>query len=154
MRTRTLEIGVGAFMLVGALALVMMAIQVSGLSPKSTGSTYELLAYFNNAGALKTRAKIAMAGVTIGQVKAVELDKETYTAMVVMSIDQKVDNIPIDSTASIVTAGLLGEQYISVSIGGDEAYLRDGERFEETQSALILEELIGKFLLGAVGKSE
>lgn len=154
MRTRTLEIGVGAFMLVGALALVMMAIQVSGLSPKSTGSTYELLAYFNNAGALKTRAKIAMAGVTIGQVKAVELDKETYTAMVVMSIDQKVDNIPIDSTASIVTAGLLGEQYISVSIGGDEAYLRDGERFEDTQSALILEELIGKFLLGAVGKSE
>lgn len=154
MRTRTLEIGVGAFMLVGALALVMMAIQVSGLSPKSTGSTYELLAYFNNAGALKTRAKIAMAGVTIGQVKAVELDKETYTAMVVMAIDQKVDNIPIDSTASIVTAGLLGEQYISVSIGGDEAYLRDGERFEDTQSALILEELIGKFLLGAVGKSE
>ena len=154
MRTRTLEIGVGAFMLVGALALVMMAIQVSGLSPKSTGSTYELLAYFNNAGALKTRAKIAMAGVTIGQVKAVELDKETYTAMVVMAIDQKVDNIPIDSTASIVTAGLLGEQYISVSIGGDEEYLRDGERFEDTQSALILEELIGKFLLGAVGKSE
>ena len=95
-----------------------------------------------------------MAGVTIGQVKAVELDKETYTARVIMAIDQKVDNIPIDSTASIVTAGLLGEQYISVSIGGDEAFLRDGERFEDTQSALILEELIGRFLLGAVSKSE
>ena len=154
MRTRTLEISVGAFMLAGVLALVMMALQVSGLSLKSTASTYELLAYFNNAGALKTRAKISMAGVTIGQVKAVELDKETYTAKVIMAIDQKVDNIPIDSTASIVTAGLLGEQYISVSIGGDEAYLRDGERFEDTQSALILEELIGKFLLGAVSKSE
>ena len=154
MRTRTLEISVGAFMLAGVLALAVMAIKVSGLSPKSTGSTYELIAYFNNAGALRVRAKIAMAGVTIGQVKTVELDKETYTAKVVMAIDQKVDNIPIDSTASIVTAGLLGEQYISISIGGDEAYLRDGERFEDTQSALILEELIGKFLLGAASKSE
>ena len=154
MRTRTLEISVGAFMLAGVLALAVMAIKVSGLSPQSTGSTYELIAYFNNAGALRVRAKIAMAGVTIGQVKAVELDKETYTAKVVMAIDQKVDNIPIDSTASIVTAGLLGEQYISISIGGDEAYLRDGERFEDTQSALILEELIGKFLLGAASKSE
>lgn len=154
MRTRTLEISVGAFMLAGVLALVMMALQVSGLSLKSTASTYELLAYFTNAGALKTRAKISMAGVTIGQVKAVELDKETYTARVILAIDQNVDNIPIDSTASIVTAGLLGEQYISISIGGDEAYLRDGERFEDTQSALILEELIGKFLLGAASKSE
>ena len=154
MRTRTLEISVGTFMLVGVLALAMMAIKVSGLSPKSTGNTYELMAYFNNVGALRVRAKIAMAGVTIGQVKTVELDKETYAAKVVMAIEQKVDNIPIDSTASIVTAGLLGEQYISISIGGDEEYLRDGERFEDTQSALILEELIGKFLLGAASKSE
>ncbi len=153
MRTRTLEIGVGAFMLLGMLALVIMAIQVSGLSLKSAGKTYELLAYFDNVGSLRPRAKIAMAGVTIGQVKAVDLDKDTYTAKVVMAINQQVDNIPIDSTASIVTAGLLGEQYISISIGGDEAFLREGERFEDTQSALILEELIGKFLLGAVRQS-
>lgn len=154
MRTRTLEIGVGAFMLLGMLALAIMAIQVSGLSPKSADRTYELLAYFDNVGSLRPRAKIAMAGVTIGQVKTVELDKDTYTAKVVMAIDQQVDNIPIDSTASIVTAGLLGEQYISISIGGDEAFLREGERFEDTQSALILEELIGKFLLGAARQSE
>ncbi|MBO9484423.1 MULTISPECIES: outer membrane lipid asymmetry maintenance protein MlaD [Gammaproteobacteria] len=154
MRIRTLEISVGAFMLAGMLALVLLAVKVSGLSLKAGGETYELNAYFDNIGALKPRSKISMAGVTIGKVKSVELDKETYMARVVMDIDQQIDNIPIDSTASIVTAGLLGEQYISISIGGDEAFLRDGERFEDTQSALIIEELIGKFLLGTVNKSE
>ncbi len=154
MRMRTVEISVGAFMLAGMLALVAMAVKVSGLSLKSGGETYELHAYFDNTGALKPRSKISMAGVTVGKVKNIELDKTTYMAKVVMDIDQRIDNIPIDSTASIVTAGLLGEQYISISIGGDEAYLRDGERFEDTQSALILEELIGKFLLGTVNKGE
>ncbi|MFK0573033.1 outer membrane lipid asymmetry maintenance protein MlaD [Endozoicomonas sp.] len=154
MRMRTLEISVGAFMLAGVLALVAMAIKVSGLSPKSGGETYELHAYFDNAGSLKSRSKISMAGVTIGKVEKVTLDKNTYMAKVVMDIDQRIDNIPIDSTAAIVTAGLLGEQYISISIGGDEEYLRNGERFEDTQSALILEELIGKFLLGTVNKGE
>ncbi|WP_066014483.1 outer membrane lipid asymmetry maintenance protein MlaD [Endozoicomonas atrinae] len=154
MRMRTVEISVGAFMLAGMLALVALAVKVSGLSLKSGGETYELNAYFDNTGALKPRSKISMAGVTIGKVKEIELDKETYMARVVMDIDQRINNIPIDSTASIVTAGLLGEQYISISIGGDIEYLRDGERFEDTQSALILEELIGKFLLGTVNKGE
>lgn len=154
MRMRTLEISVGAFMLAGVLALVVLAVKVSGLSPGSGGETYELNAYFDNTGALKPRSRISMAGVTIGKVKSIELDKVTYMARVVMDIDQQIDNIPIDSTASIVTAGLLGEQYISISIGGDEAFLRDGERFEDTQSALIIEELIGKFLLGTVNKSQ
>lgn len=154
MRMRTLEISVGAFMLAGMLALVALAVKVSGLSLDTGGETYELSAYFDNTGALKPRSRISMAGVTIGKVRSIELDKVTYMARVVMDIDEQIDNIPIDSTASIVTAGLLGEQYISISIGGDEAFLRDGERFEDTQSALILEELIGKFLLGAVNKSE
>ena len=154
MRMRTVEISVGAFMLAGMLALVAMAVKVSGLSVKSGNETYQLVAYFDNTGSLKPRSKISMAGVTIGKVKAVVLDKQTYMAKVVMDIDSKVDNIPVDSTAAIVTAGLLGEQFISISVGGEETYLHSGDRFEDTQSALILEELIGKFLLGSVGNDK
>ncbi|MGB0361066.1 MAG: outer membrane lipid asymmetry maintenance protein MlaD [Endozoicomonas sp.] len=154
MQIRAVEISVGAFMLAGMLALVAMAVKVSGLTMKASGKTYELNAYFDNIGSLKPRAKISMAGVTIGKIKRVELDPQTYMAKVVMGIDREIVNIPIDSTAAIVTAGLLGEQFISISIGGEDIYLQDGESFEDTQSALILEELIGKFLLSSVGKSE
>lgn len=154
MRMRTVEISVGAFMLAGMLALVALAVKVSGLSLNSNQVTYELHAFFDNAGSLKPRSKISMAGVTIGKVKGIRLDKQTYMAEVVMEINRHVDNIPVDSTAAIVTAGLLGEKYISISIGGDEAFLRDGDRFEDTQSAVILEDLIGKFLLGSVNKDE
>lgn len=152
MRMRTVEISVGAFMLAGMLALMALAFKVSGLSLKSAQETYELHALFDNAGALKARSKVAMAGVTVGRVKEIRLDKHTYMAEVVMDIDENIDNIPLDSTASIVTAGLLGEKYISISIGGDEDYLQDGDRFEDTQSAVILEDLIGKFLLNSVNK--
>lgn len=154
MRMRMVEVSVGVFMLAGILALVIMAVKVSGLSLKGSGETYELHAYFDNTGALKPRSKVSMAGVTVGKVKKIELDKNTYMANVMMDIDQRIDNIPIDSTATIVTAGVLGEQYISISIGGDDAYLRDGDCFEDTQSALILEKLIGKFLLGTVNKGK
>ena len=152
MRMRTVEISVGAFMLAGMLAFVALAIKVSGLSLTQTKSMYELHAVFDNTGSLKKRSKVAMAGVTIGKVTGIYLDKYTYSANVVMEIDKNIDNIPLDSTASIVTAGLLGEKYISISIGGDEEFLRDGDRFDDTQSAVILEDLIGKFLLGTVNK--
>ena len=154
MRMRTVEISVGAFMLAGMLALVALAIKVSGLSLTHHQQTYELHAMFENTGSLKKRSKVAMAGVTIGKVTDVHLDKNTYAATVTMEIDKDVDNIPLDSTASIVTAGLLGEKYVSISIGGDEEYLREGDRFEDTQSAVILEDLIGKFLLGTVNKGK
>ena len=154
MRMRTVEISVGAFMLAGILALMALALKVSGLSIKDAQDTYELHALFDNAGALKPRSKVSMAGVTIGRVKEIRLDKTTYMAEVVMDINQNIDNIPLDSTASIVTAGLLGEKYISISIGGDMEYLRAGDRFEDTQSAIILEDLIGRFLLGSVNKSD
>lgn len=153
MRMRTVEISVGAFMLAGMLALVALAVKVSGLSPTQAAATYELHAMFGNIGTLKKRSKVALAGVTVGKVTDIELDKHTYEATVTMEIDKHIDNIPLDSTASIVTAGLLGEKYISISIGGDEEFLRDGDRFEDTQSAVILEDLIGKFLLGTVNKS-
>ncbi|WP_062263525.1 outer membrane lipid asymmetry maintenance protein MlaD [Endozoicomonas arenosclerae] len=150
MRMRTVEISVGGFMLAGMLALVVLALKVSGLSLESGKQTYSVTGMFDNTGTLKPRAKVALAGVIIGRVTKVELDKQTYMAKVEMEIDSNVDNIPIDSTASIVTAGLLGEKYIGISIGGDIDYIKDGGRFEDTQSAVILEELIGKFLLGSV----
>ena len=154
MRMKTVEISVGGFMIAGVLALMVLALKVSGLSLSADHQTYEVHAMFDNTGALKPRAKVAMAGVIIGKVTKVSLDKDTYMARVDMEIDAGVDNIPVDSTAAIITAGFLGEKYIGISIGGDEDYLRDGDRFEDTQSAVILEELIGKFLLSAVNKDE
>lgn len=154
MRMRTVEISVGGFMIAGILALIVLALKVSGLSLNTDHETYRVHAMFDNTGALKPRAKIAMAGVTIGKVTKVSLDKHTYMARVDMEIDADVDNIPLDSTAAIITAGFLGEKYIGISIGGDEDNLKDGGRFEDTQSAVILEELIGKFLLGVVNKDD
>ena len=152
MRMKTVEISVGGFMIAGVLALIVLALKVSGLSLGTDHRTYQVHAMFDNTGALKPRAKVAMAGVTIGKVTRVSLDKHTYMARVDMEINAEVDNIPVDSTASIVTAGFLGEKYIGISVGGDEEYLKNGGLFEDTQSAVILEELIGKFLLGAVNK--
>ena len=152
MRMRSVEISVGGFMIAGVLALIVLALKVSGLSLDTDRRTYEVHAMFDNTGTLKPRARVAMAGVIIGKVTKVSLDKDTYMARVDMEIDADVDNIPVDSTASIITAGFLGEKYIGISIGGDEAYLKDGGHIEDTQSAVILEDLIGKFLLSAVNK--
>ena len=93
-----------------------------------------------------------MAGVTIGQVVAVELDHDSYMGKVTMELDSRVNNLPADSTASVLTAGLLGEKYIGISIGGEEELLVDGSEIRDTQSALVLEDLVGKFLLNAVNK--
>ncbi len=152
MRMRTIEIGVGAFILAGVFALVLLALKVSGLSLSGNSQTYQLHAEFDNIGSLTHRAKVSMAGVTIGRVVGIELNKKTYMARVTMAIDSDVDNIPVDSTAAIETAGLLGEKYIGISIGGAAEFLRPGERIDDTQSAIVLEDLIGKFMLGAVGK--
>ncbi|MDT4873942.1 putative phospholipid ABC transporter-binding protein MlaD [compost metagenome] len=100
------------------------------------------------------RGKVTMAGVTIGKVVAVDLDRDSYRGRVTMEISNKVDNLPEDSTASILTAGLLGEKYIGISVGGEEALLKDGGTINDTQSSLVLEDLIGKFLLNSVKKEE
>lgn len=92
--------------------------------------------------------------MTIGKVTAVDLDRDSYTGRVTMEINQNVNNLPVDSTASILTAGLLGEKYIGISVGGDEDVLKDGSTIHDTQSALVLEDLIGKFLLNSVNKDE
>ncbi|MBD9485486.1 outer membrane lipid asymmetry maintenance protein MlaD [Pseudomonas sp. PDM14] len=152
MQSRSLEIGVGLFLLAGLLALLLLALRVSGLSPGSSEETYKLYAHFDNIAGLTVRAKVTMAGVTIGKVTAIDLDRDSYTGRVTMELEKRVDNLPTDSTASILTAGLLGEKYIGISVGGEEDLLADGGTIHDTQSALVLEDLIGKFLINSVNK--
>lgn len=151
MRIRTLEIGVGLFLLAGVLALLLLSLRVSGLNVASA-DTYKLYAYFDNIAGLSVRSKVTMAGVTIGKVTAIDLDRESYTGRVTLEIQKDIDILPADSTASILTAGLLGEKYVGISVGGEEETLGDGDTIRDTQSSLVLEELIGKFLLNSVNK--
>ena len=110
MQARTLELSVGIFLLLGIAALVVLALRVSGLSIAPQENTYELHASFGNVAGLTTRARVSVAGVTVGKVTDIEFDKETFTGRVTMAIDKSVDNLPVDSTAAIITAGLLGEK--------------------------------------------
>ena len=152
MQNRTLETGVGLFLLAGILALLLLALRVSGLSASPATDTYKLYANFDNIAGLTVRAKVTMAGVNIGKVTAIDLDHDTFTGRVTMEVDKRVNNLPSDSTASILTAGLLGEKYVGISVGGDDQLLKDGGVIHDTQSSLVLEDLIGKFLLNSVGK--
>ncbi len=154
MQNRTMEIGVGLFLLAGLLALMLLALRVSGLAPGSSVDTYKVYAYFDNIAGLTVRAKVTMAGVNIGRVTAIDLDRDSYTGRVTMELDSAVDNLPVDSTASILTAGLLGEKYVGISVDGDEQLLADGGTIHDTQSSLVLEDLIGKFLLNSVNKDQ
>lgn len=155
MRTRTIEIGVGAFMLVGILAAAFLAIQVSGLNINDRKSeTYKLSAHFNNVSGLAVRAQITIAGVVVGRVTAINLDPKDNRANVEMAIQKKIDFITADSIAAIQTEGVLGEKYISISVGGSTDILGEGGEIVDTQSALILEELISKMLVSIAGKKE
>ncbi|MCG2581744.1 MAG: outer membrane lipid asymmetry maintenance protein MlaD [Marinobacter sp.] len=148
MAQRTTEIITGLFMIAGLAAVLVLALQVSGLSPKSAGDTYTLYANFNDVGGIAPRGKVAMAGVKVGSVRSVTLDKETFQARVELAIDADVDNIPADSSAVIRTSGILGDQYIDISIGGDMESLSPGDSFYSTQSAMNLERLITNFASG------
>ena len=154
MQNRTLEVGVGLFLLAGLLALLLLALRVSGLTVGSSENTYKVYAHFENIAGLTVRSKVTMAGVTIGKVTAIDLDRNSYMGRVTMVLDDAVDNLLADSTASILTAGLLGEKYIGISVGGEEEVLRDGSTIHDTQSSLVLEDLIGKFLLNSVNKDQ
>lgn len=154
MRMRTIEISVGVFMLAGILALAFLAIQVSGLSVRDNQrETYKLYAHFTNASGLTERAKISVAGVVIGRVTTITLDPKDTRAKVEMSIDKKVDFLTADSIAAIQTAGILGEKYIAISVGGDPEMLKEGDEIADTQSSLVLEDLIGKVLTN-LGKKD
>lgn len=148
MYNKTVELVVGLFMLAGMVALLFLALQVSGLSLDSQKNSYRVYALFDDLGGLSVRGKVSMAGVTIGRVSNVTLEKETYSALVEMEIYSDVDNLTVDSVASIQTSGLLGDKYIAISVGGDEEVLADGDTIFDTQSALNLEKLIGAFASG------
>ena len=146
MRMRNVELMVGGFMVMGIVALVLMALRVSGLTMDAAGETYTIKARFENLGGLTDRAKVSLAGVTIGRVTNITLDQEWYAAVVEMEIDKSMDTLPIDTSASILTAGLLGEKYIGLSVGAEIDYMQDGDWVQDTQSAVVLEELISRFL--------
>ncbi len=146
MRTRLIEVAVGGFIIMGAFALVMMALQVSGISTSDHGDKYTIKAYFENLGGLTERARVSMSGVPIGRVSKIYLDTEDYVAVVEMEINTSMSTLTTDTSAAILTAGLLGEKYIGLTVGADDEYLEDGGVIEDTQSALVLEELIGQFL--------
>jgi phospholipid/cholesterol/gamma-HCH transport system substrate-binding protein len=145
-KNRTVEILVGTFMAAGFVALFFLAMQVSNLSTTSNGDGYRIDARFDNIGSLKVKSPVTMAGVRIGRVSDITFDSETYEAVVTLKIESRYDRIPEDSFAKIFTAGLLGEQYVGLDPGGSEEYLRKGGEISLTQSALVLEEIIGQFL--------
>lgn len=146
MNKRSLEILVGLFVLLGAAALLFLALKAANLTSfASGGDTYTVQARFDNIGGLKTRAPVRSAGVYVGRVTSVTLDAQTYQGLVTMEINRGI-RFPRDSTAKILTAGLLGDQYIGIEPGGDEQELKAGDTLSRTQSAVVLENLIGQFL--------
>lgn len=150
MRGRTLELAVGGFMLIGLLAIIFLALRVSGLSMNSSEESYRVVAKFENIGGLTVRAKVTMAGVTIGRVSNIYLDKEDFVGVVEMDIYKQFNNLSSDTSAAILTAGVLGEKYIGLIQGAELDNLADGSEIYDTQSALVLEDLIAKFLVGRV----
>jgi len=152
MESRKLEVTVGLFVIFGLVALLILAMKVSNLSELGGGDGYEVSARFDNIGGLKVRSSVSMGGVKVGRISTIAFDSHTYEAVVTMDIDKQYDKIPSDTTASIYTAGLLGEQYIGLDAGGEEEYLAPGDSITLTQSAVILEKLIGQFLYNQANK--
>ena len=148
-QTRAVELGTGLFALLGVGALFFLTTQTTGGDDFKASEVYEVTARFQNVGSLKARAPVAMAGVTIGRVTNIRFDPERLDAEVTMVIDSRYDQIPDDSDASILTAGLLGSQYIGLQPGGSDLYLEDGSEILFSQSAVVLENLIGKFLVNS-----
>lgn len=144
--SRTLEIWVGLFVALGLLALFVLAMRVSNLNDFREPEGYTLTAYFQNIGGLKVKAPVTLAGVRIGRVTGIELDQDSFTAKVTLTIAPQFNQLPDDSSAAILTSGLLGEQFIGLEPGGSDMYLKGGDRIEYTQSALVLENIIGQFL--------
>lgn len=147
MGKRSIETLVGLFVLLGMAGLVFLALKAANLGAAGGGDTYTLNAYFDNIGGLKERAPVRTAGVTVGRVTEIRLDGKTFQGVVSMEIVRKYQ-FPKDSSAKILTAGLLGDQYIGLDPGGDDANLVSGDVLPQTQSAVVLENLIGQFLSG------
>jgi phospholipid/cholesterol/gamma-HCH transport system substrate-binding protein len=145
MGRKGIETMVGLFVLLGLLAIVFLALKAANLASFRVGSTYAVTAKFDNIGGLKVRAPVKSAGVTVGRVTAIALDSRSYQGAVTMELEEGVQ-FPTDTSAKILTAGLLGDQYIGLEPGGAEQNLKPGGVIKMTQSAVVLENLIGQFL--------
>ncbi|MFN9571577.1 MAG: outer membrane lipid asymmetry maintenance protein MlaD [Betaproteobacteria bacterium] len=145
MGKKGIETLVGLFVLLGFLALVFLALQAANLATLTRGDTFTLTARFDTIGGLKVRAPVKSAGVTVGRVTAIALDRETFQGLVTLEIERRF-SFPRDTSASILTAGLLGDQYVGLNPGGDDKDLAAGDVIRITQSAVVLENLISQFL--------
>ena len=145
MSRTTLDLWVGFFVAVGLGALLFLALKVGNLASSSSGETYAVQAKFDNIGGLKVRAPVKSAGVVVGRVSDIRLDAERYEAVVTMNIGSQF-RFPRDTFAKIRTSGLLGEQYIGLAVGGDEQVFKPGDSVKKTESAMVLEDLVGQFL--------
>ena len=142
--TSTVELSTGMFVLLGFAALFFMVTQITNRELSSNGTSYEVMAQFENIGSLKPGAAVSMAGVTVGRVETIGYDQQLYKAVVRMRIGSQYDRIPKDSDASIMTSGLLGGQYVGITPGGAEEFLKQGDRIEFVQDAFVLENLINQ----------
>jgi phospholipid/cholesterol/gamma-HCH transport system substrate-binding protein len=145
MSRRAVDIWVGFFVLLGVAAIMFLSLQVASSRTLAGGDGYVILARFDNIGGLKIRAPVRSAGVLVGRVTDIRFDNESFEAVVTLQVDRRYQ-FPKDTSAKILTSGLLGEQYVGLAAGGDTANLQNGDTLRITQSALVLENLIGQFL--------
>ena len=154
MTSRKIEILVGLFVAAAVAAFFMLAMSVSNMSSYGNADSYQLKAHFDNIGGLKVRSPVAAGGVRIGRVTEIQYNSESYEAVVSMSIEQQYNRFPVDTAASILTSGLLGEQFVGFEPGAEEEFLKNGDSIDLTQSALVLEQIIGQFLYGMADNDE
>lgn len=152
MQRKSLDIWVGLFVLLGALAVMFLALKVGNMGSMNFGPSYTVIARFDNIGGLKPRAPVKSAGVVVGRVESIAFNDKTFQAQVTMRMQGEVQ-FPKDSSAKILTSGLLGEQYIGLEPGGDEKNFVEGDRIKMTQSAIVLENLISQFLFSKAADS-
>jgi phospholipid/cholesterol/gamma-HCH transport system substrate-binding protein len=147
MKRTTVDLWVGVFVTAGLVALLVLALKVGNATSITASDGYRLMGEFDNVGGLKVRAPVKSAGVVVGRVEQISFDNQRFAARVTLRIDKRYA-FPKDTTASILTSGLLGEQYVGLEGGGEEAMLKDGDTIKLTQSAVVLEKIIGQFLYG------
>lgn len=153
MNRATIDLWVGLFVAIGLAALLFLALKVGNLGSADVGETYGLQARFDNIGGLKVRAPVKSAGVVVGRISEIGFDTENYAARVTMQIDKRY-RFPRDTFATINTSGLLGEQYVGFEVGGDTEMLKAGDTIRKTQSAVVLEKLIGQFMFNKATEDE
>ncbi len=156
-QTRKTELWVGSFVLAGICAILVMIFQVADVKSLGSGDTYTLKAKFDNIGSLKVRSPVKVGGVVVGRVTRIDLDKERLVPVVTIAVDRRYDQFPDTSSLQILTAGLIGEQYLGLTPGfvlDDEEMLKDGDYIQDTKSAMVLEDLIGQFLYSTGGSDK